>query len=418
MFGYREAEDDVTPTAQDKLRALRQRLAELEPYPWDPVEEWIAYARSLIKEHYSTHADDFLVVVKQPGWYAAIRSVPGPYSSVDPRNQGAPRRDSSAEAAASEARENRKIATAAKSRILAFLDGLLDLPSIDPPVREATGTMSKDRSSLLNHHEILDLQRAVVSAHLGGSRQGLLAGMPANFVASLPDAKAPGEQVLTDLDVINSAGELGNGSVPLLTWLSNAMLLAGGRQEAGIFQEVLERCGGAPPARAQPTAGAAKASAQPAAAVVHHHYGDTHLKSTITNNITSANIKTFAQGDHAVATGHVKVSAPTPLTQEQHKTTISEAQTALVRDQDALERIDERLYEALGRFLTLARKIQVEQQSLGEVQLKMKETLDEVWAQQVAKGMKPQLLPKGLEVVEALAKSPITAEIARKLLGV
>ena len=47
----------------------------------------------------------------------------------------------------------------------------------------------------------------------------------------------------------------------------------------------------------------------------------------------------------------------------------------------------------------------------------MKATLDEVWAQQEAKGMKSKLLPKGLEVVEVLAKSPITAEIAKKLLG-
>ena len=142
------------------------------------------------------------------------------------------------------------------------------------------------------------------------------------------------------------------------------------------------------------------------------------MGSKFTTNISGdTKIGAFGQGDNITVNGNLTVGAPGPLTQEQHKTVISAAQTALVHDQDALERIDDRLYEALGQFLTLARKIQVEQQSLIEVQRLMKATLDEVWAQQEAKGMKPKLLPKGLEVVEALAKSPITAEIARKLMG-
>ena len=165
------------------------------------------------------------------------------------------------------------------------------------------------------------------------------------------------------------------------------------------------------------TKSAGQESDQPASTTVHHHHGDTHMGSTFTTNITGSTVGALAQGDHSVATGHVTVGAAGTLTQEQHKTAISAAQTALVHDQDALERIDDRLYEALGQFLTLARKIQVEQQSLVEVQAQMKATLDEVWAQQEAKGMKSKLLPKGLEVVEVLAKSPITAEIAKKLLG-
>ena len=105
------------------------------------------------------------------------------------------------------------------------------------------------------------------------------------------------------------------------------------------------------------------------------------------------------------------------MTQYQNKAAVSNAQAALVRDQDALERIDDRLYEALGQFLTLARKIQVEQQDLAQTQTKMKETLDEVWAAQVAKGMKPQLLPKSLEVVQALVGNPVMGEVTKKLLG-
>ncbi len=271
----------------------------------------------------------------------------------------------------------------------------------------------------LDHEGILELRRAVISACLGESRRALLAHISAELVASLPVAAAPGEQVLMDIDALDRIGELTDGSVPLAVWLRNAIQLCGGRQEEKIFSDALEqvRGGAALSARSQGIKSARQEPDQPAATIVHHHHGDAHMGSTFTTNITGSTIGAFAQGDGAVATGHVVVGAAGTRTQEQHKTAISQAQTALVHDQDALERIDDRLYEALGQFLTLARKIQVEQQSLAEVQAKMKETLDDVWAQQEAKGMKLKLLPEGLGVVEALAKSPITAEIARRLLG-
>jgi hypothetical protein len=120
----------------------------------------------------------------------------------------------------------------------------------------------------------------------------------------------------------------------------------------------------------------------------------------------------LAVGDHATATGTATVQQGT-LTQEQHRAAIKEAQKALLDDED---RLDALVSEALGQFLLLARKIQVEQQNLAQVQAKMKETLDEVWAQQVVKGMKSQALPQGLKVIGALAASPVTAEVAKKLL--
>ncbi len=54
---------------------------------------------------------------------------------------------------------------------------------------------------------------------------------------------------------------------------------------------------------------------------------------------------------------------------------------------------------------------------MAEVQAKMKETLDDVWAQQAAKGMKPGLLPKSLEIAGAIATNPVMFEVAKKLLG-
>jgi hypothetical protein len=96
---------------------------------------------------------------------------------------------------------------------------------------------------LLEHEEILKVRAAVISAGLIGSRTALLAGMDPAFVAELYDAPAPGQQALTDLDTMNTAGSLADGTTPLATWLSNAIALTEHRKEAKVFQRALELCG-------------------------------------------------------------------------------------------------------------------------------------------------------------------------------
>ncbi|WP_437815466.1 hypothetical protein [Sorangium sp. So ce1078] len=49
---------------------------------------------------------------------------------------------------------------------------------------------------LLSHARILELHAAAVSAHLTGSRDALLAGLGPAFVAGLPHARSPAEQIL------------------------------------------------------------------------------------------------------------------------------------------------------------------------------------------------------------------------------
>lgn len=85
------------------------------------------------------------------------------------------------------------------------------------------------------------LHGAALSARLGGRRAGLLAGVEAGFVATLPQAATPGEQLLTDLDELNAVRALADGSVPLAIWLGNAVRLAGGRVEVTIFERALDR---------------------------------------------------------------------------------------------------------------------------------------------------------------------------------
>jgi hypothetical protein len=91
----------------------------------------------------------------------------------------------------------------------------------------------------LTHNQLLRLRKAVISAGLAEERAGLLAGVPPEVVAGLPRASTPGAQLLTDLDSLNEAGFLENGSLPLATWLENAAHLAQPRQETLVFREVL-----------------------------------------------------------------------------------------------------------------------------------------------------------------------------------
>jgi hypothetical protein len=145
--------------------------------------------------------------------------------------------------------------------------------------------------------------------------------------------------------------------------------------------------------------------------------GDTIMGSKIINHISGANIGAFGQGDGAVVTGNLSITTTNVLTQEKHKEAITKAQNALNADQDVLERIDERLYEALGQFLRLARQIQVEQASMAEIQAKMKATLDDVWAEHTAKGMKPSTLPQALGVIKELTAHPAMVEVVKRLIG-
>lgn len=99
--------------------------------------------------------------------------------------------------------------------------------------------------SLLNHADILELHRAVVLMGLVSSRTALLAGVELGFVAGLPHATTPSEQILQDLAALSSVGALSDGSMPLAVWLANASALAGMRNEAAIFMAAIARLEGA-----------------------------------------------------------------------------------------------------------------------------------------------------------------------------
>ena len=120
----------------------------------------------------------------------------------------------------------------------------------------------------------------------------------------------------------------------------------------------------------------------------------------------------MAVGKGSTASG--QASGGSLPNQEEHRSWARRTQHALVDDEDAL---DPPVYEALGQFLRIAREIQVEQQSLADVQQKMKDILDGVWAEHAAKGLRSQALPQTLETVKALAEHPAMVGVLKKLVG-
>lgn len=138
---------------------------------------------------------------------------------------------------------------------------------------------------------------------------------------------------------------------------------------------------------------------------IHVLQGDLILGSKVTSNIAGSNVGAMAVGDNA----HALNIYQDPPTQQHHRTSLREAQKALLDDEDHL---DATIYAALELFLRAAREVKVEGRPIAEAQAELMRALDEICA---AKGAEPQGLPSGLKVVEALAKNAAMAEVAKKL---
>lgn len=105
-----------------RLRGLRDRFAGVAAYPWSNVETWIAAASPFFRTALPKYRKDFEEVTDAPSWIAHVRVVSG-RSRWDDR----PSYDNSAQIDAEEDRDNTALANEAKVKILAWLDGLLDL---------------------------------------------------------------------------------------------------------------------------------------------------------------------------------------------------------------------------------------------------------------------------------------------------
>jgi hypothetical protein len=80
---------------------------------------------------------------------------------------------------------------------------------------------------------------AAIELELPHRREALMAGINRQFVASLRSTERPGDQTLCDINALNDAGELDDGTVPLARWLQNGLAIAGARRGAEVLEEML-----------------------------------------------------------------------------------------------------------------------------------------------------------------------------------
>jgi WD40 repeat protein/nucleoside phosphorylase/type II secretory pathway predicted ATPase ExeA len=102
-------------------------------------------------------------------------------------------------------------------------------------------------TKLLDETRIRALHQAALDAGLAAARTDLLRGLDASFVASLPVSSSLSAQLFTDLHELSIT--LRDGSVPIVSWLKNALSFAGARAEIAVFEQALAHLGHAVPAR-------------------------------------------------------------------------------------------------------------------------------------------------------------------------
>ncbi|MFO0593219.1 MAG: TIR domain-containing protein [Polyangiaceae bacterium] len=86
--------------------------------------------------------------------------------------------------------------------------------------------------------DVHELHQAVIA--VGISRDALLSGVDRQFVAMIQRLPSRSEQILEDLNQMESAGTLTNGTWPLRSWLLNAVRLSALRKEELVFRKALE----------------------------------------------------------------------------------------------------------------------------------------------------------------------------------
>lgn len=266
-------------------------------------------------------------------------------------------------------------------------------------------------STRLRQADIHELHEAVVALDL--DRNALMAGINPAYVLQLKNGATPGSQILIDLHAMNQTQALKDDSDPLRHWLCNAKQLAALRPECEIFDRHLASLDSETD---DPRLSAPEKVGSVSKQRVSNRKRTILMTTQNISTITNSSIGAIAIGSGAQASGTVNLGPPQP-TQEQYRAALKEAQSALVNDQDTLDQIDTRLYEAFGQFLRLIREIQVEQKNLADIQLQIKATLDEVWARTGAPELRGQMLPKPLGIAKAFAENPMLLEVAKMLFG-
>ncbi|WP_437950747.1 trypsin-like peptidase domain-containing protein [Sorangium sp. So ce296] len=94
---------------------------------------------------------------------------------------------------------------------------------------------------LLPADQIQSLHAAAITAQLVDQRETLFANVNKHFVSGLTRSTVPMSQLLLDLHRMNDVHALTDGTVPLESWLQQAVILTTGLPQQAEFEEALDR---------------------------------------------------------------------------------------------------------------------------------------------------------------------------------
>lgn len=104
----------------------------------------------------------------------------------------------------------------------------------------ARAPMATSERVLLSYEWIEAIVDATTSSELVNARDVLLANIDKHLVGMLPTDVRPRAQILSDLNELNLSSLHAGRPLPLVTWLKNAISLAGPRVEAEVFVKACE----------------------------------------------------------------------------------------------------------------------------------------------------------------------------------
>jgi cellulose synthase operon protein C len=94
-------------------------------------------------------------------------------------------------------------------------------------------------SRSLSLEEVMAVFQAAEEVGLAGARDALLSAMNPMFVRGLAGRPTQAGQLLSDIQALNHAVVLADGSHPLAIWLQNAIILTRSRKESAVFEQAL-----------------------------------------------------------------------------------------------------------------------------------------------------------------------------------
>src|SRR5205823_3234039 len=124
----------------------------------------------------------------------------------------------------------------------------------DPTRFSTRSGFDRMRLDMTNHRHLPDAQIAEIyfaalDKGLVNQQEALLAGLPPAYVSGLAFQGPSNGRLLETLHALNGEVALSNGTIPIVVWLDNAVLLTAGRSGCDVFEEALLALPNAPAER-------------------------------------------------------------------------------------------------------------------------------------------------------------------------